>query len=115
MLKAYVTWITLPKKYLWGIILLSVLGFIFVSVLPAFAAFDAMDAANKVLGFIQLVIIVAAAAAAITLFIRSQIVPAVILVVAAALVYVLLDPNIMKDLGQGFANLIGLGSSGANQ
>lgn len=109
MLRAYVTWITLPKKYLWGIILLSVLGFVFVSVLPAFAAFDAKQAATDVLDFIKLVIIVAAAAAAITLFVKSQIVPAVILVVAAAFVYVLLSPGVMEDLGGGFATLLGLG------
>lgn len=109
MLKAYVTWINLPPKYLWGIILMSIFGFLFVSVLPAFAAFDPEQAATGVLNFIKLVIIIAAAAAAITLFVRSQIVPAVILVVAAAFVYVLLSPDTMKDLGGGFATLLGLG------
>lgn len=108
MLKAYVTWITLPKKYLWAIVLLGILGFLFVSVLPAFAALDVEQSVENALRFVKLVIIVAVAAAAMTLFVKSQIVPAVMLVVAGALVYALLSPAVMEDLGQGFTNLLGL-------
>lgn len=79
---------------------------------PACAAgWDPQQAAETVLKFIRFIIIVAAAALCVQLVLRSLLVPAVITLVIAAILYVCLDSNILQYIGTGIKDWLGMGGS----
>jgi len=71
-------------------------------------AFNLENAAMSLLGFLKLLIVVGAAAIAIVMVMRSQIIPAMVVVVSAAFLYVILDPTIMEAIGNAIRTLIKL-------
>ena len=72
----------------------------------AFADLDITASAKSVLSFFQLLIVLAAAKI-ITEFVgKGHLVPAVITVIAAAFLYVVIDPEIMKEIGGGIKALL---------
>lgn len=109
--KIQVFFVTLSMRNLKAALAIMFL-FVFVAAMPAYA-FDPTQAMNKVLNFIALIIIAGGAVAAIGLFARSQIVPAIVVIIAAAVISVLINPSTMKSIGEGFSNLIGAGGTGS--
>lgn len=93
-----------------ALVFMWVLSFTFIAAQPAFA-WDPNTAVTNALKFIGLLILAAGAVAAITLFTKAQIIPAIVVIVAAAFLYVVLDPNIMKSVGEGFKDMLGVGGS----
>ena len=87
--------------------------FLFASVQPVFAAFDATSQATGVLKFIALIILVAAAIGALRMLAGGYIMQAIVVVIAASLLYFLLsDVQAIKNIGDGINNLLfGGGSS----
>lgn len=84
-------------------------GLLCSAAFPAAAfAWDANAAAISLLDFLKTLIIVAAGAVAVTLIFRSQIVPAIVVIVASAFFYVILSPDLMKAIGEGLKGLINL-------
>lgn len=78
----------------------------------ALAAFDPNAAALNILGFIKLLILVACAVVAVTMILRSQVIPAIIAMLAGAFLMTVLDPDVMKAIGDGIKGLLE-GSKGA--
>jgi hypothetical protein len=75
-------------------------------------AFDAEQQAKSVLKFIALVILIAAGAGAFTMLARGLIAQALVMVVAASLLYFLLgSPEVIQNIGSGLSNLL-FGSGG---
>lgn len=79
----------------------------------AFADFDPNTAVKSVLSFFQLLIILAAAKIVAESIGKGHVVPAAITILAAAFFYVILDPELMKEIGSGFKALLKMKGSGS--
>jgi len=77
----------------------------------AFADFDPSTALKSVLNFFQLLILLAAAKIIAEYIGKGHIVPAVIAIIAGAFFYVVLDPDLMKEIGNGLKLLLKLKGS----
>lgn len=79
----------------------------------ALAAFNAEAQARNVLKFIALIILIAAAVGALTMLVRGLIVQAILLFIGAGLLYFLVaNPDVVQDIGNGLSNLLFGGSGG---
>lgn len=74
--------------------------------------FDPEESGKSVLRFFALLILCAAGFGLIKLIASGHIVPAVILLAAAAFFYVVLDPDIMKEIGAGIKSIMKIKNSG---
>lgn len=75
-------------------------------------AWEPKAAADNVFNFIKFIIFIAAAVIVITALLKSQMVTAITVVCIGALLYIVLDENIMKALGRGLAHLLALDGGG---
>lgn len=99
---------------------ITVLTALFILMLSWFASpgavyaegFDPEESGKSVLRFFALVILCAAGFGLIKLIASGHIVPAVILLVVAAFFYVVLDPDVMKEIGAGFKAILKIKNSG---
>ena len=97
--------LNLKKSLLPGVALAFIL--LFATAGQAYAAFDATESAKGVLKFIALIILIAAAVGALTMVAKGMVMQALMLAVAAGLLYVLLgNPDMMQNIGDGLNNLI---------
>lgn len=84
------------------------------ALLAALAPRDALawspeDTVSTLLKFLKLVIILAAGVLCVKLVLHSQLVPAVIVIFIAGIVYVCLDPNVIEAIGRGIKDYLGFG------
>ncbi len=83
---------------------------VFTAPTGAEAAFNPTTAAENTLAFFQLILIVAACVIGVACIMRSQIVGAVVTIAVAAFIYVMTEPGMITDLGDGIKGLFGIGS-----
>jgi len=91
------------------LIALAIIGITLALTQPALA-FDPKEATTGLLDFVGLILILAVGVAVVVLITKHQVMPAVVLVLAGAFLYAVLNPDVMKSIGEGFATLIGAGS-----
>lgn len=96
--------------------LLSILTMVGIGVVASFvtpgiayADFDPNNAVKSVLSFFQLLILLGAAKIIFEYVGKGHLVPAAITVIAAAFFYVILDPDLMKEIGGGLKSLLKMG------
>ncbi len=93
-----------------ALVFMWVLSFTFIATQPAFA-WNPKEAATGALSFVGLIILVVGALTAVSLISKSQLIPAGIAIVIVCFIYVILNPEIMKSIGEGFKDILGLGGS----
>ncbi len=86
-----------------------VLTFVLAAPIDAFAAFNIDTAKDKVLSFVMFCILIAVASAVVVMLVKSNVMGAITLAFAGAIIYGLLDPGAFSDVANGIKNFLGIG------